>query len=74
MAESCIKNADANWKGNPADPMQATLGAEDNLDSITFPPDNNQLLEENNNCKDVAMVSDAVLMSIDIQKGGNTDE
>jgi len=58
----------------PCKPPERSLGAEDIWDSINFLPDNNHLLEENNNCKDVAMVSDAVLLSIDVHKGGNTND
>jgi hypothetical protein len=68
---SHIENPDASSKGKYTDAMQAT-DAESQfweaviLRPINFLPDNNYRLEETNNCKDVAMVSDARPLSIDI--------
>ncbi len=65
VAESHIESADAIpvWKiyrphaSHQAELMHHFWEAGRHLNSITFLPDNNHLLEENNNCRYVAMVS-----------------
>jgi hypothetical protein len=78
VAESHIEFADAmlHWelcRPHASHQAEGSFLGSRYLDSINFPPDNNNHLEENNNCKDVAMVSDAVPLSIDVQSKKNTD-
>jgi hypothetical protein len=69
---SHIEHADASWKGESADAMQATdaegqFWEAEIFGAINFLPDNNYFLEENNSCKDAAMVRDTRPMPMDVR-------